>query len=299
MTTRADVEQLLRRIPLSTPSDESNATTLIQTFVSLRNASAEGGGYSIPGTTTAFSIPALISQLRDHNYVDVAVTLIGIAGDAASAFGFLVSAGQTLGAIAGVGTMASAGVIATSIGEASGPAGLAASVLVATFRIPGDVNENNKKLFFITDASGILTSWIFNLPHINPHGRLTAAARRGGYMHADVSEGCRLAHERVDALWRSTYSGHASAIATARSSAGNSWERFWRQLGTALEQQLEPLPHGMGAAWVDGEIANVRSRARAAEHAAAEARFQAGLRRAAGGYWFRTPEGVDLFMPDQ
>ncbi len=298
MSTQRDVEQLLRRIPLSTPADEDHASDMLQTFVSLRNAAFEGGGFTIPSTTTLFSIPALIQQLREGNYVDVAVTLIGVAGDAASAFGLLVTAGTEMGAIAGTGALASTGVVAGMIGDAAGPAALAASVLVATFRIPSDVNENNKKLYFITDASGILASWIFNLPQINPHVRLTARARRGGYFRVDVSGACLLAHQRVQGLWQRTYRGNAGAVRAAQASAGNSWERYWRQVGSALEHGLVPLPHRVGAMWVDGEIGDAHRRARQAASDASDRRLQARLRRAAGGYWFRTPEGIDLFMPD-
>jgi hypothetical protein len=298
VSTQRDVEQLLRRIPLSTPAEESHASDMLQTFVSLRNAAFEGGGFTIPGTTTALSIPALIQQLHEGNYPDVAVTLIGVAGDAASAFGLLVTAGTEMGAIAGTGALASSGVVAGMIGDAAGPAAIAASVLVATFRIPSDVNENNKKLYFITDASGILASWIFNLPHINPHARLTARARRGGYFRVDVSDACRLAHQRVQGVWRSTYQGNAGAVRTAQASAGNSWERYWRQVGSALEHRLVPLPHRVGAMWVDGEIEDAHRRMRQAASDASDRRLAARLRREAGGYWFRTPEGIDLFMPD-
>ncbi len=298
MTTRTDVEQLLRRIPLATPADQGAASTVLQMFVSLRNAAFEGGGMSLPPVMTAFAIPDLIRQMQAGEYVDVSLTLIGIAGDAASAFGFLVTAATELGTIPALGGLASAGMVASVIGEIAGPAGIAAAVLVATFRIPRDVSENNKKLYFIADASGILTSWIFNLPSINPHARLTARARTGGYFRTDVSEGCRLAHERVHQLWQTNYRGNATAIRAARESARNDWERYWRQVGDALESRLVPLPHGVGSGWVNAEIADATRRARSATRAADAAREAESRRRAAGGYWFRTPEGLDLFMPD-
>jgi hypothetical protein len=298
MTTRTDVEQLLARIPLSTPTDESNASTLLQTFVALRNAAFEGGGVALPPVLAPLAVPDLLRQMREGNYGDVAVTLIGLAGDAASAFSLLVSAGVQLGTFPALGGLASAGMVATALAEAAGPAMIAASVLVATFAIPADVNQNNTKLFFIADASGILTSWIFNLPAINPHARLLARARTGGYFRADVSQGCRLAHERVHQLWQTTYRGNATAVRAARESVGNSWERYWRQVGNALEQRLVPLPHGMGAGWVNTEVADAARRMRLAEHAAATARLAERRRRAAGGYWFRTAEGIELFMPD-
>jgi len=298
MTTRTDVEELLRRIPLATAADESNATSLLQSFYSLRNAAFEGGGIALPPVMAPFAVVDCIRQLRAGDYASVAVTLIGLAGDAASAFGLLVTAGVQMGAFPALGAMASAGVVAGMIAEAAGPAGLAATVLIATFNIPNDVNANNTKLYFIADASGILTSWIFNLPNINPHARLSARARRGGYFRADVSEGCRLAHDRVHHLWQTTYRGNPTAVRAAQESAGNSWERYWRDVGTALEQSLAPLPHGVGLAWVNSEIADASRRARAAAHAAETARLAASRRRAAGGYWFRSADGVELFMPD-
>ncbi len=298
MTTRTDVEELLRRIPLETGSDESAAVTMLQMFNALRTAAFEGGGISLPPVMTPFVIPDLIRQMRAGDYHTAAVTLIGVAGDAASAFGFLVTVGTELGAFPAAGAMSSAGVVASAFGEVAGPAALAAAVLVATFRVPIDVNENNKKLYFIADTSGILTSWIFNLPNINPHARLTARASRGGYCRTDVSEGCRLAHERVHQLWQTTYRGHATAVRAAQASAGNSWERYWRQVGTALENRLAPLPHGVGMGWVNAEIQDANRRTRATAHAAEAARLAAARRRADGGYWFRSPEGLDLFMPD-
>ena len=302
MTSRTDVEQLLRRIPLATPANESAAQTALQIFMSLRNSAFEGlldGGIGLPPVLTPFAIAGLVRQMRDGAYTEVALTLIGIAGDAASAFGFLVAAATELGTIPASATgLASAGTVATALGDAAGPAGLAATVLVATFRVPQDVSENNKKLFFIADASGILTSWIFNLPTINPHARLMARARTGGYFSTDVSAGCRLAHERVHQLWQTNYRGNATAIRAARESAQNDWERYWRQVGDALERRLVPLPHGVGSGWVNSEIADATRRVRSATRAADAAREAERQRRADGGYWFRSPEGLDLFMPD-
>jgi hypothetical protein len=241
---------------------------MLQMFFTLRTAAFEGGGIPMPPVTTAFAIPELIQQMREEDYGGAAVTLIGVAGDAASAFGFLMTAAAELGTIPALGGMASAGIVATALGEAAGPAAIAVSVLVATFAVPRDVNENNKKLYFIADASGILASWVFNLPNINPHALLTARARRGGYFSADVTEGCRLAHERVHQLWQTNYQGNASAVRSAQASAGN---------GDTIAATRPPPPTA---------------------HAAESARLAASRRRAAGGYWFRTEDGLELFMPD-
>jgi hypothetical protein len=69
-------------------------------------------------------------------------------------------------------------------------------------------------------------------------------------------------------------------------------------VGDALESRLVPLPHGVGSGWVNAEIVDANRRARSATRAADAARDAERRRRAAGGYWFRSPEGLDLFMPD-
>jgi len=293
MTTRQDVEELLRGIPLSTPQEESHACDMLQNFFGIVSAAADGADVPLPSIGSVLSIPNLINQLKRGEYTEVAFTLIGMVGDAASVYGLLASAGIQAGAFTGLG-VASSATVATAIGEIAPPALLAASVLVATFRIPLDVDENNKKLYFIADASGILTSWIFNLPQVNPHSRLMTRSRTGGYCRSDVSEGCRLAHRSVQELWRRNYSGNADAIRSAQESAGNKWQRYWRQVGAALEQRLVPLPHRMAMGWVRAEIREAKRRL----GDESRERLDARRRQAAGGYWFRTPEGPELFMPD-
>ena len=82
MPNQRDIEQLLRNIPIETTGRQNTATDILTTFVALRNAAFEGIEYAgqriaIPGTTTAFSIPSLISDWRDGKFPEVAVTLIG------------------------------------------------------------------------------------------------------------------------------------------------------------------------------------------------------------------------------
>lgn len=299
MANQRDIEQLLRRVPLATPADESHASDMLQIFISLRNAAFEGAGLEIPGTTTAFSIPSIISSMREGNYADAAVTLISIAGDAAAAFSFLVTAATEAGAIVGTSALASAGVAAGMVAEAAGPAALAASVLVATFRIPSDVSENNSKLFFLSDASGILTSWMFNMPELNPHTRLMQRSRTGGYFRTDISGQCRLAHERVQQLWRSNYQTSPEARRQARQAANDSWEQYWLDIGNAIAERLHPYPTGVGTLWLRGMINEARARIRRSSSEASMREFEERQRRAAGGYWFRTSDGVELFMPDR
>ncbi len=297
--TQRDIEQVLADIPLSTPQDESHASDMLQIFISLRNSAFEGAGVPVPGLGIPFSIPVLINQLKEGNYPDVAITLMSIGGDAAGAFSFLVTAGTEAGAIAGTSALASAGVVAGMVAEAAGPVAIAAAVLVATFRIPGDVSENNSKLFFIADTSGILASWMFNMPEISPHARLMRQARHGGYYRTDISEQCRLAHRRVEVLWRSHYQGNTAARRAAKRSANDSWEQYWLQIGRALDVRLSPFPAGIGASMVRREINESNRRIRRAAQAARQRQLQQQRRRAAGGYWFRTPDGLDIFMPDR
>ena len=306
MPNQRDIEQLLRGMPLATPADESAASDMLQIFISLRNAALEGAETGIanseirmPGVTTAFSIPALIQQMKEGNYWDVAVTLIGVVGDAAGAFSFLVTAGTEAGAIAGTSAMASAGVVSGLVAEAAGPAAIAAMVLLETFRIPSNVSENNGKLFYLSDASGILTSWIFDMPEISPHARLLRRSRTGGYARTDISQQCRLAHQRVHELWRSRYQGNSSAQRQAKESAGNNWEQFWLQVGGAMEQRLAPAPTGVGVSWIRRLIRETNNRIRRTASDSEQHRLRERQRRAAGGYWFRTSDGLELFMPDR
>lgn len=299
MSTQQDVERLLRDIPLSTPADESAAGEMFSIFLSLRNAAFEGGGVPLPGVATVLNAPALIRQMREGNYADAAITLISVAGDAAGACSFLVTAGIEAGAIAGVGALSSVGVVAGMVGEAAGPAAIAAVVLVETFRIPASVSENNAKLYYLSDASGILTSWMFNMPEINPHNQLLARARTGGYNRTDVSEHCRNAHSRVQDLWRRSYQGNESARRMARAAANDNWETYWLQLGRALQGRLRPSPSGVGEAWVRSLISEANRSARRRSSDAAMRRFESGLRRSAGGEWIRTSDGLDLFIPDR
>lgn len=299
MATRDDVERLLRNIPLSTPAEQSQAEQTLAIFFALRNSAFEGGGIPIPGTATVFSIPTLIGQMRNGDYFDAATTLITIAGDATGAFSFLVNAGIEAGAIAGVGAMSSAGVVAGFVAEAAGPAAIAAAVLVETFRIPSSVSENNAKLYYLSDASGILTSWMFNMPEINPHNRLLARARTGGFSRTDLSLHCRNAHERVHQLWQRSYRGNAAARRSARAAASDNWETYWLQVAAALESRLQPSPTGVGAAWVRSLIGEANRDARRRSSEAAMRRFEASMRRSAGGEWVRTPDGLDLFIPDR
>ncbi len=299
MPTQRDIEQLLRNVPLATQADESRAADMLQIFIDLRNAAFSGVGLEVPGMNSLFSIPALINDMKAGNYTDVALTLIGVGGDAAGAFSFLVTAATEAGAIAGTSALASAGVVAGFVAEAAGPASIAAATLVATFRIPSTVSENNSKLYFLSDASGILTSWMFNMPEISPHTRLTRQARTGGYARTDVSDQCRLAHQRVHQLWTSNYQGNAAAQRQAKESAGNDWQRYWLQVGGAMEQRLRPSPTGLGQSWIRRIIRDLNASARRRAFEAGQRRLAQRQRAAAGGYWFRCPDGVELFMPDR
>lgn len=297
MGTRRDIEELLRRIPLSTPAEVNAAQLTLETVLGMVNAAVEGSGARLPGIS-AVNVQALMRQLQAGNYADVAVAMITVVGDAAGAFSFLTSAAVEAGAISSLSAVGGASVVGGMLSGASGPAAIAATVLLETFRIPASVSENNAKLFFIADASGILTSWMFNLPEINPHNDLLRRARTGGYGRTDISEHCIAAHSRVNALWRRNYQGNSAAIMAARAGAGNNWERYWLDVGQALEQMLGPRPSGVGTAMVRGVISDARLAARRAASDASRRAERARIRREAGGEWVRSPDGIELFIPD-
>jgi hypothetical protein len=295
--TRQDIVQLLRNIPLNTPQDEFKLSDTISKYIDLRNSVFDGAGISVPGMGLAFSIPGLIDQLRQGNYTDVAITLISIAGDVSGAFSFLVTAGIEAGTISGISATASAGVVSGMIAEAAGPMAVAIGVLVAIYQIPGDVSDNHSKLFYIADASGILTSWMFNIPEINPHSRLILEARTAGYLGADISESCRLARRKVNQLWRSRYQGNSSAILTERQAAANNWEQYWLKIARGINQGLRPYPRTVGISMVRRIINETRRRIRRTERIEQERQRRERQRRANGGHWIRTPEGYDFFIP--
>ena len=304
MTTQSDVEELLRQIPLSTPADESRATDLLSIAISLRNAAFEGAGISSPIPASALNIPGLIGQMQAGEYTDAALTLMGIFGDAAGAYSFIVSAGIEAGAFAGTGALASSAVVTGMVAEAAGPALIGIAVLVETLRIPANASENLAKLYYLSDASGILTSWIFDMPEMNPHNILTRRARHGGYNRTDISQHCVNAHQRVHQLWQRNYRGNPGAQRAAQASASNNWETYWINTARALEARLQPFPRGsgVGVSWVRRLIRETNSRISRDRRAAEARRRREELRRAEGGVWVRVQVVggyEDMFIPDR
>lgn len=303
MTTQRDVEQLLRQIPLSTPGEVSRATDLLSMAISLRNAAFEGAGVPVP-VTAVVGIPGLIDQMRQGQYADAALSLMGMFGDAAGAYSFIVSAGVEMGAFAGTGALASSAVVAGMVAEAAGPAVLGITVLVETLRIPANASENLAKLYYLSDASGILTSWIFDMPEINPHNILMHRARQGGYNRRDISQHCVNAHQRVHQLWNGNYRGDPGAQRAAQASASNNWETYWMNTARALEARLQPFPRrcGIGVSWVRNLIRETNARISRGRRDAETRRRREELRRAEGGVWVRVEVAggsQEMFIPDR
>lgn len=286
--TQRDIEQLLREIPLNTAAEEKKASDFFGQIIALRNegitGTLTGTGIPVPVIGLGFSIPNLIIKLKEGNYVEIALALMGFIGDAMTTFAYLVEVAIVMETIPGVSGMASAGVV-------SGMAALAIPVVIATgviayllYQTMVETTDNISKSFYITDASGILTSWMFQMPEINPHSRLEARARTAGYYGADISEICRLALSKVSQLWRSHYEGNQRAIQEEKRAANNDWEQYWINIARGLEQGLRPWPDGIGLSMVVRVIRESRFLSRDAAQRARQRRLQQQQRRAAGGY---------------
>lgn len=298
--TQADIQRLLQGIPVSTPEEVNAASQTLQMFIDLRNAAFEGTGVNMmPVVGLAFSVPQLIQQLQRGQYVDAAQTLVSVGGNAAATFSVLVTAAVEMGTItSATAGIAQAGVVTGLIGEAAGPASLGIATLVATFRIPIAANENQWKLFYIADVSGILTSWLFARRDLSPHADLMQRARTGGYCRADVSDACRLAHRRAHECWVRNFQESQANRRAARSAVGNNWDQYWLQLAGTLDRSLAPFPSGIGRSFAQNLIQETQRRARQATRRAEERQRATAARAAARGVWVRTDDGLELFLPD-
>jgi hypothetical protein len=300
VVTRAQLEELLQRLPVSTPEDQEVTTTALQTFITVRNEAIEStsGLRALSLAGASFSIPVLIQQLQAEDYADAAQTLIGMMGEVATAYSVLMEAAVGAGAVSGTSAAASSGVVAGMLGEAAGPAGIAIATLVAVARIPGDVSANQWKIFYIADVSGILTSWLFNRPEISPHDQLMRRSRTAGYMRTNISGACREAHRHAHRFWVNQYQNNLHNRRNARSASGGEWSQYWQLLAQALDASLQPAPTGVGAAMVRGLINSTRRDIRDRQRQQRNRQAAARTRAAQGGQWIRTPDGLELFIPD-
>lgn len=296
--SREDIAEVLRGIPLDNTVQESHAQDMFNIFVSLRNAAFDGAGISIPGFAVAGGIPGLVQSMKNDDYWGVAGALVGMAGDAAGAYSFIVTAGIEAGAISGTGAVASSGVVTGMLGEAAGPLGIAISVAAGVYNIPSDASANLGKMYFVADASGIFASWVFNMPEISPHSRLTRQARHGGYMRADISSHTRQAHDAIHNLWAQRYRGNRSAIQQARRVADGRWQSFWQAMANGLDARLRPFPSGSGASMARRLIRETEGQLHQRDRAARQQELIARQRRLAGGVWVTTQDGIELFIPD-
>jgi hypothetical protein len=299
--TPADVERFLRGLPISTPEDVNTTSTVLQHVLDMRNYAFEATGVNMmPVVGLAFSVPQLIQQMQQGQYLDAAQTLISVGGNAAATFSVLVAAATEMGAItSATAAISQAGVITGMIGEAAGPAALGLATLVAAVTIPIAVNENQWKIFYIADVSGILMSWLFSRRDLSPHANLMQRARTGGYSRrTDISDSCRMAHRRAHDCWVRNFQNSQSNRRAVRQAANNQWDTYWRQLAGTLDRSLAPFPSGIGLSFVQSLIQDTQRRVRSDARQVEEQRRRTAARVAAGGVWVTTDDGLELFLPD-
>ncbi|MEE4639253.1 MAG: hypothetical protein V2J42_11000 [Wenzhouxiangella sp.] len=295
MTTRSDVERLLRDLPIETPEEVSAAESLLATALTIVNGALGGAQTSFRVMNPIADARNLVQQMQQGRYGDASVTLISMVGSAADVVVMLVKCSPRAGVVTGLSASSSAGVVGGMLSEAAGPAAIAAATMFEVGMIPVNVDENFRKLYFIADASGILTSWMFNLPQISPHQRLLQRARTGGYHRSNVSDACELAHRQVHRLWQRSYLGNAQARRSARRGAQDSWQTFWRQSAAGLSNRLRPVPLNAGLGWANDAISHAQRQARQQRSDAAMQSFQQRMRRAQGGVYLSD----GLFWPDR
>jgi len=251
---------LLRRLPVATPKEVDKTKKILSLVLKLRNAGIEGGtGKQFPALPgLILDVDSLIQQLKNGEYADAAITVVSIGGNLASISSWLITAAIEMGVPIGVtSAMAQSGVVLGVIGEIAGPAVIALSTLIEVARIPSGVNENQGKIYYIADVSGILTSWLFNNPSISPHSQLMVEARTGGYFGSDLTKYLRDAHRTAHEIWQSYFSGHPERVTHARKEVAGNYQACWRLLGQQLEPKLKPEPDGIALSFINKLIAGV------------------------------------------
>jgi len=297
----ADVEALLRQLPVDTPEGRDQTGQVLTSALQLlqvRGGALEGAGARLPPVAgLPIRVAALISQLQSERYSDVAATLIRIGGDVATTVSILTSAAVELEAISVTSGAAQAGVILGELGAAAPMLALSVAILIAVASIPSDVNQNLWKIFYIADVSGILASWIFNDDTISPHSQLLAEARHGGYFGTDLSDSVGTARLKATEVWRSQFADNPGRVQETREAVGDDYRVFWRALGGMLESRLQPTPNGIGVSNINRLIHGV-SRRREERREREEARRREEDLWRYGGV-ITTPDGLELVLPPE
>lgn len=237
---------LLRKLPVSTPKEKEMAKEFLKRFLSTRNTALESVAGKIPPVAgTILNVDSLIKQLENKEYDQAATSILSLGGNIAATVNWFSTVASEMGIIIEATSAAGQiGTVAGFIAEAAPLAGVALSVLIETAKIPSDVTENMGKIYYITDVSGILTSWIFNDPTISPHAQLMIEAKTGGYHKTDITDYVKKAHQTANAIWQKYFKGHPERVKHARQEVGGNYQACWKLLGNSLESKLHPKPNG-------------------------------------------------------
>ncbi|NLG20742.1 MAG: hypothetical protein GX555_04820 [Actinomycetales bacterium] len=278
------LRRLLTDLPVDTPEQVSRAETVFGHVLTVLEGGASGatsGPTPIPLAAAPFNAAALVQALREGEVDKVVTAILPVVGDAALATQLITEAGVTLGAFSVEGGLSTSAVVATTAGavaEIAGPAALAVAVMVGVFSIPSDVNEDRRKIWYIGDVSGILTSWIWADPTISPHEQLSREAPTAGFFDTDLSDAVRAARVNAERVWAEQFQGRPERIRATRDQVGDDYQVFWRALGTELESQLQPSADGSAVSNINRLIRGValrrRQRRREQEQADREERFR-------------------------
>lgn len=255
---------LLEQIPVETPQQVNAAENMFSHVITIASDVASNAGETASqGAVASGSLGLLASPLNVHSliqvmqsghYEEAATPIIALIGDTAMAVHVLTEAAISMGAISSTSGLASIGNIAGMMGGATFAFTVSAQIMIEVFSIPGDANENLWKIFFLADASGILTAWIFNDDSISPHQRLRPELRNGGLWDEDLTGALDAAHQRAHTLWQEEFHEQPEKIRQARQSANDNPEVFWRMMGAQMEQALRPTPNGIGVAIINDLI---------------------------------------------
>lgn len=276
------LQAMLRNIPVETPEQVSAAEKMFGNLLTVADGVAQGAtgrATPIPLVAAPRNVTALVQALQQEQYDQVIASILPVIGDVALATQLVTEAALTAGifeAGAGLSTAAMTATTAGLVAEAASPAALGLAVLVGTFMIPVEANENLAKIFFIGDLSGILTSWLWNDPTINPHAQVTDEASTEG-----VGAAASAAHAKAREVWAAQFRDRPERIRATRASVGEDYQVFWRTLGRALEEQLRPFPDGSAVSNINRLMRGVRLRRRERQQAE-EARERAETERRQG-----------------
>lgn len=251
LVARKKLEDFVRSLPMSTPEDKDVSFMLIQSLVQFKGDfidAAAGGNTLLPAVGAPFNATQVVYQLTEGNYSDAANSMVALVGDAATALSALSAAAMNAGAINSLSTLAQLGQVAGMLAGAFPLITIAKNTLTGFLSIISDTNENFGQAYFIVDASGILTSWLFNDKSISPHAKLLPEVKEFGLYGADLSEYLISAHQSVDQFWKQNLSGNPELVKQIRAIFGNDYREVWLFLGTSMQNQLQPRPAGIAVA---------------------------------------------------